>query len=340
MTDSSILQPLSSLLTQLSTESTIYRRHETRRAQSLALKDDPRHPAVRVLSLLPGSSLFVPKYEPDFAVRHRNEPSSTGKFSKETISDSMEGDARKSHVHASDEQQQPKMGWSQSRHFPTILTTGATTAVAHLMLPSHDRQTWNPFLAAPSLRQTTSTIASGRIVSSSPASTSMGANMTTISHDLWMMGSAQQYRLASMMVSHVPATAISVGLLFGTRDALAPSYGSLLASGVAGILASLPTWLHQAQPLALVSVNLPLHLARHTIGGALYFGVYEYTRRGRDSTFQTAVAGTLAGVVWTTMTSPRTVWRAAPVHGLLWCVYEEVSDSIRSASRLSVTPES
>lgn len=49
---------------QMATRSTIYNRHEARRARTLALKDDPRHPLVRVMSGLPLTNLIVPPYEP------------------------------------------------------------------------------------------------------------------------------------------------------------------------------------------------------------------------------------------------------------------------------------
>lgn len=45
--------------------STIYRRHEKRLAKSYALRNDPRPAPVRVMSLLPVFSLFVPPYQPE-----------------------------------------------------------------------------------------------------------------------------------------------------------------------------------------------------------------------------------------------------------------------------------
>lgn len=49
---------------QTMNQSTIYRRHEARLSRTMALKNDPRPAAVRVLSGLPGFRIFVPPYQP------------------------------------------------------------------------------------------------------------------------------------------------------------------------------------------------------------------------------------------------------------------------------------
>ena len=53
---------LSSLKDDLTTKSTIYRRHEARLARSYELRDDPRPAFLRVLSGLPGFRMIVPPY--------------------------------------------------------------------------------------------------------------------------------------------------------------------------------------------------------------------------------------------------------------------------------------
>jgi len=54
---------LSSLKDDLTTKSTIYRRHEARLARSYELRDDPRPAYLRVLSRLPGFRMIVPPYQ-------------------------------------------------------------------------------------------------------------------------------------------------------------------------------------------------------------------------------------------------------------------------------------
>jgi hypothetical protein len=54
-----------SIASNMMNDSTIYHRHEVRRARTLALRDDPRPAPIRVLSGLPGIRVFVPPYQPE-----------------------------------------------------------------------------------------------------------------------------------------------------------------------------------------------------------------------------------------------------------------------------------
>ena len=51
-------------LNQMMSQSTIYSRHEARRARTQQLASDPRPATIRVLSLLPIFNLIVPQFEP------------------------------------------------------------------------------------------------------------------------------------------------------------------------------------------------------------------------------------------------------------------------------------
>ena len=346
MTDSTQLQPLSSLLTQLRTQSTIYRSHETRLARSFELKDDARPPIIRVLSLLPGFSLFVPKYEPAITAREvLKKAPLIGEYTEETIFCDIDGEACRSVV-ASQQQldpaePQPFTASTQTLHLPAIIATAAIAAIYQTMPTLPQMSASNPIHAVPKISpRRVSTI----LTNNSPMTqiSLIGSIITRSSQYLMMMNVAKQPQRQSTLAPHVSMVAASVGLLFGTRDFLAPEYGSLVASAAAGVLASLPALIYksQQQAIAAPTILLPMHLARHAIGGMSYFGVYEYIRGNGDSIWQTAMAGSLAGVAGATLTVPtRTIWRAAPAHAMVWCVYEHVVGPIATTTTMRKTPK-
>jgi hypothetical protein len=333
MTDSTRLQPLSSLLTQLRTQSTIYRCHETRLARSLALKDDPRAPVIRVLSLLPGFSLFVRKYDPmGIPGESSNKMPSIGDYSEETVFNNNDESETSASTARSLGQKQSLTGSAHSCHFTTIMITTATAAVAHAALWPLQIPVFNPFQSV-----TTRRVVSASTNAPRPTFAQSSSAAIALQHALVLMTRpATKPQRLSTLITHVPVVSASVGLLFGTRDILDPQHGSLFASAAAGLVASFPALLCEPQPRLFASTALPLHLVRHAMGGTAYFGVYEYTR-GHDSMWQTVVAGSMAGVAGAAVTAPRTIWRAAPTHAIVWCVYEQFVGS-RSWSRSSVRP--
>ena len=339
MTDSTHLQPLSSLLTQLRTQSTIYRRHETRLARSFAVKGDERIPIIRVLSLLPLFSLFVPKYEPVVtAIEVLGKAPFTAESSDEYAFREIESEGCIS-IFVSQQQLDPVQRQSintstQVLNLPAICATATVAAISQTMLTLSQISAFNPFhdvfTTTPMRLSTMLTKNSHK----TPAPL-MGRIIARTSQKLLMMNVATLPQQLSALMPHVPLAAASVGLLFATRDILAPEHGFLVASAAAGVLASLPALMYQSHRRVIFAPTvLPLNLARHALGGMSYFGVYEYIRGGNDSIWQTAMAGYMAGVAGATLTAPtRTIWRAAPAHAIVWCVYEHVVASTTSTTR-------
>jgi hypothetical protein len=330
MTDCTKVLPLSSLLTQLRTQSTIYVCHETRHARSLVLKDDPRPSVVRVLSLLPGFSLFVPKYDPTVtAMEYPRETLSVGDGPEDMLFKKFEKEARPS--------TSTPLVLSQGgcltavpptqTLLATMVTTAATATVIHAVLFRRLIPPSNPFQAA-----STSKAAASKSINCH----SFGSLALPFAYIL-MANSTKKPQMVPSMKTSVLAIASSIALLFGTREVLLPQHGSLPASIAAGIVAGFPILLRQPmQRAAFTPTYILLPLARYTVGAVAYFGVYDYTRN-REAMWQTAMAGSLAGYAWGALITSCTAWRVAPTHALVWCAFEKLSSS-EQGSRSSVRP--
>lgn len=316
-------------------QSTIYRRHEARLARSSRLKDDPRPPIVRVLSLLPGFHILIPRYEPNNETTETQIQRPIGdEYSEETrflssLADSTcttnatttSADSAITSTSASTILYRHPMSptaWHMT--LQALATTAASTSVAHSLFGIRQQyhNSTNPFqqhLVHPHR-----------------------SHSSTIFQFLFGRSSSSLPRISSL-ITPLPQFVSTTTALFATRVYLNESskvwgeVNPIITASAAGGVSGLVSLLWEQRSLASLYWNR--HLGLHMVGGILYFGTYDCLRNGDASIpgscrslGQTAMAGAVAGSLYAAVTTPRwslmTCFRAAPTHAFLWCIWEWV----------------
>mmetsp|Transcript_26365 Transcript_26365/g.54022 ORF Transcript_26365/g.54022 Transcript_26365/m.54022 type:complete len:188 (-) Transcript_26365:328-891(-) len=120
-----------SMISQMMTDSTIYRRHERRLARSYAQRDDPRPAAVRVLSGLPGFRNFI---QPHVSLKS---PEPLSDCSSDRASFLSEGSVFTLHENGKSEKLQQPLTTSYLPYALAIGSAGVGWAVLQRSFPYH-----------------------------------------------------------------------------------------------------------------------------------------------------------------------------------------------------------
>jgi hypothetical protein len=327
-------------LTQLMSQSTIYQRNESRRAKTLALKDDPRPAAVRVLSGLPGFRIFIHPYQP--AVKAVAGASVAAvpnalAFSQEDVFTAQ---------HRSDNDANPDIMASSLTGITAVgFAAGAGGAFSELLSGRSAAKPFSPFSLGPT--QTRAGITSAPVLYQGGAASMAFLQGRHVASPPSMIPS---FRVST---SQIAARALSTSFLFGTKALVERSLGlpindgislaSVVSSGVAG----------GALGLSKTMTGSRVVWGREILGATMYFTSYESvksmlrTPQGSDkktSKIAIATAGAVAGILYETVrvygvtaTSLRSLQpfaasqaqslasialRAAPAHALLFLGYE------------------
>mmetsp|Transcript_24450 Transcript_24450/g.37661 ORF Transcript_24450/g.37661 Transcript_24450/m.37661 type:complete len:411 (+) Transcript_24450:386-1618(+) len=201
------------LIKELSTQSTIYRRHERRLAKSYAMKDDPRPAVVRVLSGLPGFRLFIEPYKPrtDGGSKTRAIATPTGafSFSQDTVFSNK-----------LDDQPSASTGknLSQIQHYsPTQIVIAAACGGAfsevvfgNAMSSSMNRSTLNYLMGGTPFRST--------IQGGSPDLLAVLQHQHTVSNSSSKAFVVPAQTMGEVLCVRVAPRAAFAGLLFGTKS--------------------------------------------------------------------------------------------------------------------------
>ncbi len=267
------------------TQSTIYRRHEARMVRSYRLREDPRPPLVRVLSLLPGLHIVFPRYEPD----SHESPIHLGEYTySEETKFSTDATTTKTLL--------TTPAWQSA--LQALGTTAASAGIAHSVFGVRQSLPINPFQTAqPHV----------------PRSILMLQNLHFFKNT-WPR---------TPLVTSVPLFMSSTGTLFATRVYLeeleqleANHFVTAAAAGVASGLVFLWSGTKKS------SISMSRHLGYHMLGATVYFGSYDYLKV--DNNWSIAVAGAVAGSLQAAVTTrlPMACLRAAPTHAFLWWSFE------------------
>ena len=325
-------------LTELMSQSTIYQRNESRRAKTLALKDDPRPAAVRVLSGLPGFRIFIRPYQPVVKAMVGATVAAVPTaqvFSQEDVFT----------AHRSDNDGNPDTLASSLAGIAAVgFAAGVGGFFSEILSGRSIAKPFSPFSVGPT--QTRTGITAPVLSQGGAASMAFLQGLQVASHPT-MIPSLQVSK------SQIAARALSTSFLFGTKAFVERSLGlpindgislaSVVSSGVAG----------GALGLSKTITSSRVVWPREIVGATMYFTSYEsvksmlHTPQGRDkktSNIAIATAGAVAGILYETVkiygvtaTSLRSLQpyavpqaqslvpialRAAPAHALLFLGYE------------------
>lgn len=324
-------------LTQLMSQSTIYQRNESRRTKTLALKDDSRPAAVRVLSGLPGFRNFIRPYQP--AVKAAVVPSAAALvFSEDDVFT----------AHCSENDANPETIASSLTSIAAFgFAAGAGGAFSGLLSGRSAAKSLSPFSLGPT--QARVGITAPVLYQSGAASMAFLQGRHFASHPTMILS-------LQVSTSQIAARALSASFLFGTKALVEHSLGkpindgislsSVVSSGAAG----------GALGLAKTLTGSQVVWGREILGATMYFTSYEtiksmlHTPQDNTKTYQQpgkiaiATAGAVAGILYESVrmygvaaTSLRSLQpfavpqahslasialRAAPAHALLFLGYE------------------
>lgn len=324
----------------LMNQSTIYRRHEERRGRTLRLRGDKRPAFLRVVSLLPGLDIIVPRYDPDQEVTgdqsfETNKAKMTmptnnfiGDYSEDTVFTT-----KSNHAIWDDFASEKNVGTinpSQSA-LQAMFATSTTSLIANYLwgIPMTQQQQQqrqslgggsNPFAGTRS-HHSGNHRSSGRsllqlLIASSSSAASQG----------------QQYpAAAATTIPSVPSRTIPIliaasgmGTMFGTKTYLenmeAHESNHVFTSAVAGFFSGLihRAGIHHSTGSVQSDPALYRFLGQHMVGATMYFGIYHticddgYPTSRPDMT-RVAGAGALAGTTYTAVTSiaPNATWQSS-----------------------------
>jgi hypothetical protein len=334
-------------LTELMTRSTIYHRHEARRAKTLLRKDDPRPALLRVFG---GAPVLAPVLEAAATVAQVPEVMGTEFRVEQSFSADFEDHTVFTFQDTTSSTDAPH------NHAPVPITPGKSVLAAAIgavlvetIYGARSLQQASPF--APS-RVAAATVSQPQLVLN-PES----ASLMLVQRPLHTISSTVRNVLSpSISVAQMASRAAPVALLFGTkssvdqvltsgsRTASPPAALAILSSATAGGVLGC---LRSLVPGRLASSSSTV-VGREVMGATLYFGAYDGLKhllvqpqhRAQWNPLVTAVAGSLAGVCYESVRlcnqqaalqqwavpqarSLATVaTRAAPSHALLFLGYE------------------
>jgi hypothetical protein len=325
-------------LMQLMSRSTIYQRNESRRAKTLALKDDPRPAAVRVLSGLPGFRIFIHPYQPAEAtvgISVSTVPTALA-FSQENVfmAHHLENDTN------------PNTSSPLTGIAAVCFAAGVGGAFSELLCGRSAMKPFSPF---------------GGLCS--PAHIQAGQISAVFHRDAATMTFLQRHvasppsMIPSFQVSasQIAARAMATSFLFGTKALVERGLGKSTSDGISLVSVVSSCAAGGALGLSQTLTGTRVVWGREILGATVYFTSYETIKSvfstpqaSENKTYEPskiaiAIAGAIAGICYETVrifgvTSPvrslqpysvtqaqslaSIALRAAPAHALLFLGYE------------------
>lgn len=309
--------------TAMLNQSTIYDRNEKRRMKTLALKDDPRPAAIRVLANLPGIRALIP------VVNSQQASALTVQQQFESPRKDLGSDA----IFCSHKELDNTANQTLLKQIPVVaIASGIGGIASQFYLAQDARRTISPFNGRPLVhyQQLYPIMQDGG-----------HAALASVRHRL---AEPETFIPLFNTISYAQAisAALPVTLLFTTKAVVENVFGgkqrenslstvSIAASAVAG------------GALALARSAMPgprIHWAPQVLGATLYFSIYEtcVSQNEQPNKLAVAAAGALSGVVYEAVRRSAAAHgtlnglmalRAAPAHALIFVGYETTQDLFR-----------
>lgn len=220
----------STSVVHLMNQSTIYRRHASRRARTLAKADDPRPAVVRVLSGLPVFSMFIPPYEPNgvnttsFQVPSKPPRQAVGVYSEDTV---FIGSNKNANLAASNQKA------SAATVPQAVLAAALAGGIAESIFGQHKSSTKTPFPTETG--QKIGAAESSRVFS--PFVQAQGTSLTVLLRGERHHRPSPAMPRANTAFPQVAMAAAGASLLFGTKVLVSQQIdgGSLAKSDTASM---------------------------------------------------------------------------------------------------------